>query len=341
MAANSKFEQTIPSVGLVVSEGGDAGSREASPKNPKDNGTCSIFINEFLEDCAARLSPDTVLAYRSGLKGYDRFLDGKKVEDATNQDVRHFLNYLKKKGRGRSTIETYLAACKSLYRYLEDCHSIIIPKLERIDPRDYRPEAWEGSGRESLSRGEVRALIEAPDNLRDTLLIAMLYYTGTRANEMANLKIKDVDTEKRIIEVVGKGNKRRKVCYSPKLDRLIDMWLKGKRRGYVTSECGDYFFVSKVRGKLGREHIHKIVHQAAERAGIQKVVAVKADGQKIYRVKPHVLRHSFATHAAEDGVLDRHIQRILGHSKIDTTMGYMKESEGKILNSLYENFKGV
>jgi integrase/recombinase XerD len=342
MAADSKLEQTTLSDVLGVGECEGIESREAvDPRNPKDNGIRSTLIREFLEDCAARFSPNTVLAYGHGLKAYEKFLDGKKVEDATNQDVRCFLNDLKRKGRGRSTIELYLAACRSFYKYLEDCHNIIVPKLDRIDARDYRPESWEGSGREALSRGEVRALIEAPDNLRDTLLIAMLYYTGTRANEMANLKIGDVDTQNRIIEVVGKGNRRRKVCYPPKLDRLIDLWLKGERRSYVTSEGSDYFFVSKFRGKITTEMIHRIVHEAAEKAGIQKVVATKADGRKIYKVKPHVLRHSFATHAAEDGVLDRHIQRILGHSKMDTTMGYMKESEAKILKSLYENFKGV
>lgn len=298
------------------------------------------FVEEYLEDCEARLSPNTVAAYRCGLKAFEKFLDRKPAEEATNLDIRRFLNSVKSKRRTRSTIGLYLSAIRSFYGYLEDYHDIASPKL-RMRPEDYQAESWEGSGRDSLSRGEIRALIEAPDSLRDTLLIAMLYYTGARAGEMANLKIGDVDTEKRVIGVVGKGNKRRRVWYPPKLDRLMDLWLKRERRSYVNSEGSDYFFVSKFGGTLAPETIFRIVHAAAEKAGIQKTVAVKADGQKIHKVKPHVLRHSFATHAAEDGVPDRHIQRILGHRRMDTTMGYMKEAEEVIIKSLYKNFKGV
>lgn len=341
MVPDSTLVQTTLCGVSGISEGENGESMGADPRNQEENGIRSVLVNEFLRDCEARLSPNTVECYAIMLRAYEKFLNGKRVEDATSQDMRHLLNHLKKKGRGRSTIRLCLAACKSFYKYLEDCHGIDVPKLGRIGPRDYRPEPWEGLGREALSRGDIRALIEAPDSLRDTLLIAMLYYTGTRAGEIADLKIGDVDTEKRILEVVGKGNRRRKVWYPPKLDRLMDLWLKRERRSYVNSEGSDYFFVSKFGGKLAPETIFRIVHAAAEKAGIQKTVAVKADGQKVYKVKPHVLRHSFATHAAEDGVPDRHIQRILGHSKMSTTMGYMKESEGAILKSLYENFKGV
>jgi len=304
----------------------------------------SDLINKFLKDCKARnFSPNTLRTYRNILGAFERFLKsgGKKIEEATLRDVRDFMNNLKEKGRSTGTIAHYLSIIKSFYDYVNLYHGISVPDLRRLRAEEYKPEAWEGAGREPLSRDEVRRLIEAPDNLRDRLLLAMLYYSLLRAGEAAGLEIEKVDTKKREICVVGKGNKPRKVPYHPKLDRLVDRWLNKVRRSYVNSGSSGYFFVSRSGGKLTVKQIEKITHEAAVKAGIQEVVAVKSDDTKIYKVKPHVLRHSGATHTHEDGVPMEHIRLIMGHKNVSTTMGYVKESKERIFKSYYENFKGI
>lgn len=297
------------------------------------------LVDKYLKDCEARLSLLTVKNHRVYLNAFTQFLGNKAMTDVTKEDVRLFLNHMKKRGRARSTLRGYFYVICSFFRYVKTYHGIAMPSLDDVNINDYPKGTWEGvQGREALTRSEVRALIERPDNLRDTLIIAMLYYLGLRVNELASLKIENVDTENRIIEVMGKGNKPRKVPYSQKLDRAIHLWLCQERRSYVYSN-DSYFFPSKHGGHLSPKSISNMVHNYAVKAGIQKVIGEKADGSKIYRVHPHILRHSYATHAAKDDIPITLIQKMMGHSRLSTTIRYMGEPNS--FKSYYEKFKGV
>ena len=296
------------------------------------------LLGGYLQDCTDRLSPRTVKTRKNNLKLFMRFLDGKRLTKLTNRDVRRFLNALKTKGTARSTLFLYLTALRSFFAYLEQYHGIQLPGICDIDIEDYPRETWEGKGQDSLTRGEVRRLIEAPDNLRDTLIIAMLYYCGFRARELALLLIENIDIGKRIIEILGKGDKVRKVPYSPKLDRLIHQWLNKERKSYVSSNS-PYFFTSKHGKYLCPVTIHRIVHKYAVKSGIQKVVGKRGNGRAIYRVHPHILRHSYATHAVEDDIPLREVQNMMGHSSMSSTLIYTGETAA--FNSYYKKFKGV
>ncbi len=300
--------------------------------------TADQLIKEHLKDCEARLSPHTVRNHRVCLKAFTKFLGKKAITDATKSDVRRFLNDMTQRGRAKSTLIGKFFIICSFFRYVEVYQGISMPCLDDIDVNDYTRGTWEGQKREALTKGEIRALIEAPDNLRDTLLIAFLYFGGFRVNEVALLKIENVDIENRIIGVIGKGNKPRRVPYSSKLDRAIHFWLHKERRSYVNSNS-PYFFPSKHGEHLNPKSISNMVHKNAVKAGIQKVIGRKADGIKIYRVHPHILRHSYATHAADDEIPITLIQKMMGHSRISTTIGYMGETNG--FKSYYEKFKGV
>jgi len=300
--------------------------------------TADELVKEHLKDCEARLSPFTVKNHRICLNAFVKFLGNKSLKDATKNDVRRFLNDMKQRGRARSTLTGNFCVICSFFKYIEVYHGINMPSLDDIDIKDYSRGMWEGQKREALTKGEVRALIEAPDNLRDVLLIAMLYYLGLRVSEAAYLTNENVDTENRIIEVIGKGNKPRKIPYSSKLDRAIFIWLHKERKSY-TNNNSPYFFLSKHGEHLNPKSISNMVHNYAKKAGIQKVIGRNADGKKIYRVHPHILRHSFATHAADDDIPLTLIQKMMGHSNLSTTIGYMGEQNG--FKAYYDKFKGV
>ena len=87
--------------------------------------------------------------------------------------------------------------------------------------------------------------------------------------------------------------------------------------------------------------MYKIVMNAADDAGIQKVVGTTSDGKNKYRVKPHVLRHSMATHMVDDGVPLRYIQRILGHERLKTTLRYAKETVQSVFDTYHDKFSGI
>ncbi len=160
-----------------------------------------------------------------------------------------------------------------------------------MSKRKYRGKGLKSYEREPLSREEIRELIQAPDNLRDRLIIALLYDTGLRTNELADLKLSDIDPEKGMIKVVrGKRGRDRLVPYSrEKLGMLVDHWLRKERGSYLDAGDDDHFFVSRYGKGLKPDEIRKIVRKAAEQARIQK----------IHGVTPRILRHSFATHATE------------------------------------------
>jgi len=189
-----------------------------------------------------------------------------------------------------------------------------------------------------LTRKEVRALIDAPDSIRDTLIVSLLYYSGFRCEEITKIELDNVDTNSRTIEIVGKGNKVRVVPFSQKLDRIMDLWLKRERRSYVSYDS-PYFFPSKHGGQLTTSAVYRIVHKNAVKAGIQQIVGTRGDGSPIYKAHPHALRHSFAQHAVDDQIPLNHIQQYMGHSNITTTLRYTGLSG--IFSSYYKNFKGV
>lgn len=296
------------------------------------------LVNDYIQDCRARLSPCTVRSYISTLRIFGMYLGNIPLTHATKMNVRRFLNSLKENKRARSTIANRLSGLQSFYRYLETYHDMIVPDLTDIDIDDYPLSTWEGKGQDALTRNEVRALLEAPDNIRDFLILAVMYYGGLREAEIAGLKMDDIDTAERTLKVIGKGNKFRTVPYSSKLDRAIHLWISSERRSYVTAD-GPYLFPSMHGRKLTTKAIYDIVMKAAEKAGIQEVLGTRADGTRIFKVHPHILRHSYANHAALDDVPLVLIQRMMGHSSISTTLRYAGEASA--FRPYHERFKGV
>ena len=304
------------------------------------------LIQSFRQYMEIKYSPTTVRSYLYNLEYYKRFLQSssKSIVTADIGDIYRFVDSLIEGKNRKGTIKNYISAIITLYKYLKIYHNIDIPDLDRLIEKEFDissariPEATE---RTAITREEERSLICSTNNLRDTLLTTLLCYTGLRASEIANMKLKDVNKEKRELKVIGKGNKTRKVPYSSDLDRLMNRWINKGRESYVTSKESEYFFVGKRSEKLSRNDIWEIVHQAAEDAGIQKVIAKRANGANTYKVTTHTLRHCFATHAAEDGIQITHISRLMGHSNISTTFGYMNDPEEESFNDYQRKFRGI
>ena len=153
-----------------------------------------------------------------------------------------------------------------------------------------------------LSKEEVNGMLNSLSNLKHKLVLGLLYYAGLRLSEVRRLKWQDIDFSRKVIHVKkAKGDKDRIVFLHDALSRIIEE--NGfKKEGLV--------LVSE-RGSLYSERaIQEIAKIAARKAGIKK------------RVTPHTLRHSFATHLLEAGADIRHIQKLLGHSNLQTTQIY-------------------
>ncbi len=162
-----------------------------------------------------------------------------------------------------------------------------------------------------LSKREIEAMIMSTRNLNHRLIIQTAYSAGLRLGEIISLKWEDVDFSRNVIHLKrAKGKKDRVVMLSPKVKKGLRS-LDAEKRGHVfRTSRGSRYTARSIQG---------IVRQAAEKAGIKK------------RVTPHTLRHSFAAHLLERGIDIRHIQGLLGHSDIHTTMVYTRVSDKDIL----------
>ena len=153
-----------------------------------------------------------------------------------------------------------------------------------------------------LNKDEVIKMFESTMNLKHKLVLMFLYYSGIRANELVNLKWEDIDFQRGTIHLkTAKGDKERVVFFHEKLKGFIE-YFNLKKEGFV--------FLSNFGKKYDKRTVQTIVKDASRKAGISK------------NVTPHILRHSFATHLLEGGADIRHIQKLLGHSNLQTTQIY-------------------
>ena len=153
-----------------------------------------------------------------------------------------------------------------------------------------------------LSKEEINNMLEATLNLKHRLVLMFLYYTGMRLNEIVNLKWEDIDFQRGVIHLkTAKGEKERVIFLHEKLRNFIE-YFNIKKEGFA--------FMSNLGKKYDKRTIQFIVRNAANKAQIDK------------RITPHTLRHSFATHLLEAGADIRHIQKLLGHSNLQTTQVY-------------------
>lgn len=165
-----------------------------------------------------------------------------------------------------------------------------------------------------LSQEEAVRLIEGASNLFHRAMLMTLYSTGIRRAELCHLKVEDIDSERMLVHVRhGKGGRDRSVPLSPKLlETLREYWHWMKPKTYL--------FPGTVNGWRADKPITPKVlwlacRQAAQRAGIRKAV------------RPHLLRHSFATHMLEQGADLPTVQALLGHADLKATSIYLHLSE--------------
>ncbi len=168
-----------------------------------------------------------------------------------------------------------------------------------------------------ISKENIKKMLEITKNLKHKIIMELLYSSGIRLNELLNLKRKDLDFDRNIINVrLGKGAKDRITLMSESLK--IDLL-----KYYSTYEFKTEFVLEGRNGKYTKRSVQEVLEQLGKKLDI--------------KLTPHMLRHSFATHLLEQGTDIRHIQKLLGHSDLKTTEIYTHVSNtnlSKIKNPL-------
>ncbi len=254
------------------------------------------MLAQFHRDLFLRKrSERTIDSYLYALRKFLEHFSERDLQEITNEEMRnYFHDLIKEKKYTFSTLNIHISAIKTFYKYhfSIDIRQIHIP---RPGKSKHLPKV--------LSKEEVQRMIERCSNMKHRTLIITLYSTALRREEILNLTLNDLMLDRRQLRIIGKGDKERYVYLSDKLISQLQQYLK-------TYEPGHYLFEGPEGRQYSGSSVANIIKQAAKRAAIDR------------NITPHMLRHSFATHMLTAGVSPMHIQKILGHSDIRTTLIY-------------------
>lgn len=286
-----------------------------------------MLIHTFVKslDAEKGYSANTLNAYQSDVHEFCRVMfpecEG-EVPDADIVDalkkggerlVRGYIRFLSGRKRSKATISRKLSAVKTFFTYLvrsgliasNPAENISAPKLEKRIPKfltvDDTFRLLDSIEEDSLLGRRNRALFET------------FYSTGMRVSEIENLDVRDIDTDRQLIRVVGKGNKERIVPVGRRALDAIDRYRSMLGHGFVP------VFLNKNLTRLSQRSIRRILNTLVERCGL------------MVPVSPHVLRHTFATHMLESGADLRGIQEILGHQSLSTTQVYTHVTTDRLM----------
>jgi integrase/recombinase XerD len=241
-------------------------------------------------------SPRSIGTYVHMLHSLEEYFNT-SVDEISIDQVKDFLQYsIETREVSVSYINQVISAVKILQKDVlgREWESIRIKRPRRVKKLPV-----------VLSKEEVKSMIEITRNLKHRVIFAVIYSAGLRISELINLLPSDIDSDRKQIRVLGKGNKYRYTLLSENtLDLLRIYW-----RAYKPER---YLFEGQKQGQpISRETIQVVFKHACKKTGINKQATV------------HSLRHSFATHLLESGVNLKIIQSLLGHSSLRTTSIYL------------------
>lgn len=256
----------------------------------------------------------TDLCGSKNIKGFFTFFKERGISSLDKVDrhvLRDYMGYLMEQGIVRASIARKMSAIRSFYRYLVREGMLTTNPIEKASsPKlDKRLPSF-------LSVEETVRLLKAPDlskpvGLRDCAMLELLYASGLRVSELAQLNLEQVDLDTNEIRVWGKGAKERVVLMGEPAAIALKKYLrKGRPKLLDDKKKSSAFFVNKVGGRLSQRGIQRRLETYAKRASINK------------RVHPHTLRHTFATHLLDGGADLRVVQELLGHASLNTTQIY-------------------
>ena len=277
-------------------------------------------------------SANTVAAYRRDLRAYQRWLEahGLTWTSVRGADLAEYVAALRAEGKAASSVARALVAVRSCHRFLVD------EDLAEVDPGgDLEMPRVPAGLPKALTEPEVERLLEQVQGTdavarRDRAILEVLYGTGARVSELVGLSLADVDLDRRLLRVFGKGAKERVVPLGRLAATALVEWFDPEGRPRFEPERwarrGDEeaVFLNRRGGRLSRQGAWGVVHTYGDRAGLGE------------RLTPHVLRHSCATHMLDHGADIRVVQELLGHASVSTTQVYTKVSPER-LRAVYES----
>lgn len=265
------------------------------------------LLDDYLNRLAMRnFSDATIKAYRQDLTHAEAFI-GAPLVKATEADLERYMASLHRAGLSPATIRRRQA---SLRGFFDHCRR---RKKIKVKPTDnFEPPKMEARVPVHMAESQIERLKDAlggdgPTERRDAAIVLCLYFTGMRSGELVGLAVDDIDLDERELLVMGKGRKERKLPIAGPLAKALHRWLDV----HPTGEGSLFVGARYPHAPLEYQGVRKVVAAAMSRAGL--------NGR---RFTPHKLRHTFATALLAKKMPIDKIQKLLGHSRIETTTIY-------------------
>lgn len=285
-------------------------------------------MNELLElflryqQLELNASKHTVSAYRSDILQFVDWVCSQRGNDIywsdiTRDDIRGWLSELSDLDLAKNTIIRKMASLRSFYRYsakrghIESNPMALMPRIKKSE---HLPPL--------VTESEMDLLLNIPADTSNEIeilhraILELLYGSGVRVSELTGIKIADIDLNRQLLKVTGKGRKERIVPIGGKATVALKSWEDVRLRWINTfgNKGEGYLFLTPKGGKPYREFMYRIVHSRMQPLEV---------GQK----SPHTLRHTFATHLIDHGADIRVVKDLLGHSSLATTQIYTHTSK--------------
>ncbi len=286
----------------------------AQPCNTTNEEYLTMFLNaKKLEGCSER----TISYYRVTVKHFLSTVSTPIRRISTDEIRQYLVDYQQRNNCGKITVDNVRRNMSSFFSWLEEEDYILKSPMRRIHKIKTKVEV-----KETISDENIEKMRDSCTELRDIAIIDLLYSTGMRVGELVNLNIRDLNLEQRECVVYGKGDKERRVYF--------DARAKLHLREYINSrqDKGEALFVSL-----------SSPHNRLRISGVE--VRLRTLGQRLNlpRIHPHKFRRTMATRAIDKGMPIEQVQKILGHSQIDTTLRYAIVNQTNV-KTAHQKFMG-
>ncbi|HEY6666955.1 MAG TPA: tyrosine recombinase XerC [Propionibacteriaceae bacterium] len=264
------------------------------------------------------MAEHTVRAYRTDLLNLFTHLGRLGIDSLDKVDLRALRSWLAKQhtiGHARTTLQRRAAAARVFFAWAHETGQVTTdpaanlrsPKTTRVLP----PTLDRATAAQMLDEAIASAReTGGPAAARDVAILEVLYSTGIRVSELCGLDLNDLDRERRVIRVFGKGSKERTVPLGAPALRAVDAWLAKARSQLMTDQSGRAVFIGDRGKRIDPRVVRRIVHRSL------RMTEGAPD------LGPHGLRHAMATHLLEGGADLRSVQEMLGHASLATTQIY-------------------
>ena len=268
------------------------------------------FLNSLIIEKG--LSKNTIQSYESDiyqLYQWNISKNKKRITEIKKIDTSQYISYLFSQNLKSTSVNRKISSLKTFFNFLLKKKLINAnPFADQIMPK--KPISLP----KSISEDDVVKLLDAPKldsliGLRDKAMLELLYASGVRISELVNIKFSDLDLERNIIKVFGKGSKERLVPFGEDAAQCISAYIDERKKNKDIASI-KYIFLNNRGSKISRHAFwHRLKEYCLE-------IGLKRD------ISPHTLRHAFATHLLNRGADLRSVQVLLGHSDLSTTQIY-------------------